>query len=121
MEFHARYSKDEVLKAHLDLDGLLLDPETQKLLAAAPKPSEKITELIQAKKFERNVLILADFFGQLTTCVQSGVCHLEAACAVFKDRVIAHWHNYYDLFQRWGTWGQNLMKPTFEFFNTKCG
>jgi hypothetical protein len=120
MEFQTRYAEDEVSKAHLDLDSMLLNFDTQKLLLAAPSPSETITELVIKNKFEGHVIILADFFGQLATCVQSGVCDLETACAVFKSRVAAHWNNYHNLFQRWGPWGQILMKPTFEFFDKRC-
>ena len=121
MSFQARYSEGDLLKAHLDLDSMLLNPDNQKILNAAAKPSEEITRLVISNKYDRDVAVLADFFSQLATCVQSGVCQLETACAVFKSRIVALWNNYSDLFvQRWGTWGQNLMKPTFDYFDKSC-
>jgi hypothetical protein len=120
MEFQSRYSKDDLLKAHLELDSMMLNPETQKALTAATKPSQVITGLIKTNKYERDVLILADFFGQLATCVQKDVCNMETACAVFKDRVDAHWHNYYDLFQEWKPLGDRLMEPTANYFDETC-
>lgn len=122
MSFQARHSEGDLLKAHLDLDSMLLNPDNQKLLAASKKPSEEIDKLVKTNKYERDVITLADFYGQLATCVQSGVCKAETACAVFKSRIVALWNDYYDLFVKdWGTWGQNLMKPTFDYFSKNCG
>lgn len=121
MAFQARYSERDLLKAHLDLDSMLLNPETQKKLTAAAKPSEEIANLVYSNNYERDVLILAHFFGQLATCAQNSICHVETTCAVFKSRVIALWNNYHNLFlERWGRWGENLIKPTFDYFSTTC-
>src|SRR5947209_1119550 len=121
LEFQSRYSTGDVAAAHLDLDLLLLSPANKKMLDQAVDPSSKITEFVQANKLERSVLVMTDFYSQLTTCVQQGICQLETACAVFKSRVYAHRNNFYDLVEIWDKeWGTKLMEPNFVYFRDNC-
>ena len=121
LDFQAKYSEGELLKAHLELDALLLDRADKTAIDEAPDPPRKIMELVQAKGYERDVLILADFFSQVATCVRGGLCDLPTACAVFSDSVIRHRNNYFRLFELWqNLWGQNFIEAPYEYFRKRC-
>jgi hypothetical protein len=120
LEFETRYSQTEVLAAHIELDTFLLNPQTKAEIDAAPVPGGKIMELVQSKGYDKDVLILSDFFSEVTTCVQKNLCHRPTACAVFRDRVVALRNNYFKLFELWEKlWGQNFIKTSYDYFS-KC-
>jgi hypothetical protein len=122
MEFQARYAQSEILAARLRLETFWLDPDSKKHLAAAPGTApEKITQVVLDHKLAGNVFLLADFMGQLTTCLKNDLCDLATACSAFRNHVVAVRNTYFDLFTRWEKdWGENLIKEQHQYFTTKC-
>jgi len=122
MEFQARYAQSEILAARLKLESFWLNPESEKYLKAAPgTPAEQYTRVVLDHKLDGHVFLLADFMGQLTTCLKNKLCELATACPAFRGQVVAVRNTYFDLFRTWEKrWGENLIKEPFEYFTAKC-
>jgi hypothetical protein len=120
MEFQARFAQGEIRKAYLDLNLLLIDKKSE-LDAAGTAASKKITELVKARNFEAQVMLLADFFGQVTTCVENNVCNKKVACSLFAGPAIALRNNFFDLFATWRQqWGEDFIAPSYDYFTKQC-
>ena len=123
LEFQARYGQKEILTARIKLDGYLLSEQYKQDIAAATTKDAngKITEVIRKRGLESNVFILADFFDQVTTCVEKDLCDKKTACAIFKGPVLGLRNNYYGLFEDWKkTWGENFAAKSHQYFDKKC-
>ncbi|MBS0524078.1 MAG: hypothetical protein JSS04_10625 [Proteobacteria bacterium] len=119
LEFQARYGQKEILAARVKLDGYLLSELYKQDLAAATAKdaNAKMTEVIRKRGLESNVFILADFFDQVTTCVEKNLCDKKTACSIFKGPIISLSNNYYGLFQDWQkTWGENFAAKSSGYF-----
>jgi len=122
LDYQTRYSEGEFQKAHLELNMLLLNPANKDAIDKASIPDAKIKELVEANGYQRDVLILADLFAEVTTCVRRNLCHQQTACAIFRDRIFAHRNNYHALFESWqNMWGQNFIEDSFNRFGKWCG
>jgi len=122
LDFQARFSEKEFLSARTNLDNILFDPHfDDKLAKTGLKGNEAMSKLILDAKLDPSVRLLADFYGQVATCMMNSLCDLETACATFRQRVKEFRDNYYGLFQRWEkTWNSNIMEPTFQYFESEC-
>jgi hypothetical protein len=128
LEFQSRYGKDDVGKARIELKNFwLLDPDRKKRIEedaekSKAQPGAKIAEaVLKEKALAQYVWILADFFEQVTTCTQRGLCHRKTACAAFRSEVIAVRNTYFDLFKLWETaWGEDFIEKSYSFFDNKC-
>jgi hypothetical protein len=68
------------------------------------------------------VRLLADFYGQVATCMKNSLCDVETACAAFWQGAKELRDNYSGLFKRWQkVWNTNLIEPTFLYFEEECG
>jgi hypothetical protein len=122
MEFQARYAQKEILAARLNLESFWLNPESQKQVDAAPgTPAEKITHVVLSNKLDGHVFLLADFMGQVATCMEKELCDMPTSCAVFRNQVVAIRNTYFDLFKMWEKrWGENLIEAPHRLFTEKC-
>jgi hypothetical protein len=122
LDFQARFSEKEFLSARTNLDNVLFDPHfDDKLAKTRLKGNEAMSKLILDAKLDPSVRLLADFYGQVATCMMNSLCDIKTACAVFDQPVKEFRNNYYGLFQRWEkTWNSNMMEPTFKYFESEC-
>jgi effector-binding domain-containing protein len=123
LEFQARYGQKEILAARIKLDGYLLSEQyKQDIAAAAAKDANgKMTEVIRKRGLDSNVYILADFFDQVTTCVEKDLCDKKTACAIFKGPIVGLRNNYHGLFEDWKkTWGENFAAKSSGYFEKNC-
>lgn len=122
MELQARYGQGDILAARVKLESYWLNPESEADLAKTiGTKNEKITTVILGRKLDGSVFVLVDFFSQVVTCLQSGLCHTRTACTVFKRDVDGLRNTYFDLFQRWEKrWGENLAETAFQYFGKAC-
>jgi hypothetical protein len=122
MDFQSRYSEKELLTARTALDDVLFDPEfEQKKAATGLKGNDAISKMITDLKLASNVRLLADFYGQVATCMKNELCDRQTACAAFQKGAAELRDNYYGLFVRWEhNWNENLIEPTYKYFGTAC-
>ena len=123
MDFQARYSEKELLSARTALDNLLFDPNLNKILAGTGlKGNDAISAVVIDRKLDPHVRLLADFYGQVATCMKHSLCDADTACATFRLGAKELRDNYYGLFERWQKdWNTNLMEPTYLYFEAECG
>ena len=120
MEFQTRFGNDDIQKAYLDLNFMLLDKKAE-IKGAGANASAKIAELVKDNDYERNLIQLADFFGQIVTCVENSVCDKKVACASFSSPVIAFRNNFNRVFEDWKReWGENFIASSYGFFAKGC-
>jgi hypothetical protein len=122
MDFQARYGQREILAARRKLDSFWLNPDSDAERAAEPgSPAEQIRAVVLKHKLDGEVFVVADFFDQITTCMQTDLCHLKTACAIFKPEVDGLHNTYFDLFKKWEQrWGENRMEMNFKYFAANC-
>lgn len=122
MEFQARYGQSEILSSRLKLESFWLNPDSDAQLAQeSGTEAEKITKLVYKNKLDGNVFVLADFFGQVTTCLRNDLCHVPTSCAAFKSHVVALRNTYFNLFKNWEKrWGENFIDDPYNFFIRSC-
>ena len=123
MEFATRYSEKELLGARIALDNVLFDEGFDKKRAATGlKGNDAISKIITDMKLDSNVRLLADFFGQVATCMKNSLCDIGTTCAAFRQGTKELRNNYYGLFARWEkAWNTNLIEPTYQYFEMVCG
>lgn len=122
LDFQSRYSEKELLSARTALDDVLFDPDLdKKLKATGLKGNAAITKLIADSKLTSNVRLLADFYGQVATCMKNSLCDRETACSAFQKGAAELRDDYYGLFKSWEkVWGENLIEPTYNYFQGAC-
>lgn len=120
MTFQERFGTGTIQQAYRDLSVLLLDNK-QKLNAAGANANKEITALIEQNKYENKIVLLANFYSQVTTCVENNVCNRRVACSIFKAPITELRNNFYDLFSAWEKqWGQNFIAGPYEYFKDHC-
>ena len=119
MDFQARYGEKELLSARTGLDTLLFDQDFDKILEQG---NDAISKAVTDRELDPNVRLLADFYGQVATCMKNGLCDVQTACAAFRQGTKELRNNFYGLFCRWQkVWKTNLIEPTYLYFEKECG
>jgi len=119
-DFQVRLASNELQKARLDLNLLLISNKPA-IDAAGSGGSDLIASLVHSNQMERNVLLLADFYSQVADCSKLNLCELDVACQAFREPVIAFRNNFYPLFDKWKKdWGNDFIAEPFEYFRTSC-
>jgi hypothetical protein len=122
LELQARFGQKELIEARYKLESYWLNPQSQiDLDQAGGTKNEKLTKVIMDHKLDGSVFLLADFFGQVATCIKEKICHLETTCAVFKRNIVEMRNTYFDLFKNWeARWGENLGEVPYKVFVERC-
>jgi hypothetical protein len=124
--FQSRYTRDDMLKARVELNSFRLQEDTKKTIQDAIRvggsPNDTLATLIREKpELTRHVLLLADFYSQVTTCVDRGLCHLDTSCASFYDHIRSVRDRYFSAFQSWQKdAGENFIDNSFNYFKKNC-
>jgi hypothetical protein len=122
MDFQARYSEKELLRARVALDNVFFDKNFEKMRAdTGLKGNDAVSAIITDLKLDSNVRLLADFYGQIATCMKNSLCDVDTACSAFHQGAKELRNNFYGLFKEWQKkWRTNLMEPTYEYFEGEC-
>lgn len=120
MEFQSKFSQPEIQKVYLDLNFFMIEHDHE-FKAAGKGASIAILKAVQLYSKEREVFSLAEFYGQVVTCLERNLCELKTACAVFSAKASALHNNFYELFAEWEKdWNENFIEHTYTYFSTKC-
>jgi hypothetical protein len=91
LQFAERYLTGDVLLSHKDLDALFMSPETIEFAKKHTRRSVYERTIAIAddyyKKDYIDVVTMADFFNDLSKCVDTDGCDANLACQFFANRV----------------------------------
>ena len=123
LDLQARFGQKELVEARFKLESYWLNPQSQVDLdqAAGATKNEKITTVVLDHKLDGSVFMLADFFGQVATCMKEKICDRETTCAVFQRNAVELRNTYFGLFKSWeARWGENLGEIPYKIFVEQC-
>jgi hypothetical protein len=119
-DFQTRLGSDELQKARLDLNILLIHNKPA-IKAAGTSANDLIADLVRKAQLERNALLLVDFYTEAATCAKLNLCELDVACEAFRAPVDAFRNNFYSLFEQWKKdWGDDFISEPYEYFTSNC-
>lgn len=116
LDFQARWADGDVQTSRTKLDLAMFAQGKD-----ATSSYDKIAVIVKDNKLQEQVLVVADYFGQLTTCLEKGLCDQETTCALFSNEVRGFSSTYRRIFKDWEeVWGRNVMAHPAATFKAQC-